>query len=176
MASIAPWSIRSIETFALWAGELWRAALGSFFDVQCRGLPLLSLRSSKRARSDQHKDAVASTNGASEMASVYWLRFILVVRRHFIMIHCVLIIVSFFSRHIRDHLKLFLRPADRASKHQFLTSGSIMGVSSHSDHWGGALDLDRAGHRLGARNLGVPLFCCEGSEELLASSLEIESA
>ena len=119
MASIAPWSIRSIETFALWAGELWRAALGSFFDVQCRGLPLLSLRSSKRARSDQRKDAVASTNGASEMASVYWLRFILVVRRHFIMIHCVLIIVSFFSRHIRDHLKLFFRPADRASNTSF---------------------------------------------------------
>ena len=76
MASIALWPIRSIETFALWAKELGRVALGSFFDVQCRGLPLLSLSSSKRARSDQHKNAVVSTNGASRVASVYWLRFI----------------------------------------------------------------------------------------------------
>ena len=88
MASIASWSVRSIETFALLAEELWRAALGSFFDVQCRGLPLLSLRSSKRARSDQHKGAVTSTIGASDMASVYWLRFILVVRRHFSLSLC----------------------------------------------------------------------------------------
>ena len=70
-----------------------------FSDVQCRGLPLLSLRSSKRARSDLLEGAVAVARYASGMwPGLYWLRFIFGNRKDFMYeLPRVLIIVWHFK-------------------------------------------------------------------------------
>jgi len=110
---------------------LGRVALGSFFDVQCRGLPLLSLRSSKRARSDPPEGAVVSTMNASEVTSVVMAAFHFGLQKQLqYEFHLTVLIIVWQFQPTPEviHKKFFIGPADRAfntSFHQLIYYGEF---------------------------------------------------